>query len=279
MATSRHTTPTVIVARTVAPGRERKFDAWVRRLMMQAREAPGYLDSEVQGPNDLHPDEWVIVYRFDTPELLRTWLASPKRAALMAEGEDLVEGGPREQIIAMTPQQDPVTAVSSARVRPGQEQAFLDLHRELLARLDAFEGFLRGDLFEPVDEVQDAFVAVFAFDTREHLDRWLASDERSEILARMEPFVEGPRTLNVLGGFAGWFAPDVAPGVKRWKQAAVVLLALYPTALTLTLLRESLLPGLPLALGVLMVNVVGVGLLTWVLMPFLTTRFDGWLRR
>ena len=32
--------------------------------MARAADAPGYVDAELQPPNDLHPDEWVVVYQF-----------------------------------------------------------------------------------------------------------------------------------------------------------------------------------------------------------------------
>lgn len=271
--------PTVVVARTVAPGRERDFERWVERLVATASEAPGYLGAEVQPPDDLHPEEWVIVYQFDDADRLAAWLESPERAALMADGADLVAGPAREQVVALAPERAPVTAVSSVRVRPGSESAYRDLHAEVVRRLQTFEGFLNSDLYEPIPGVQDDTVVVFAFDTREHLDRWLRSEERREVLARMDELSEGGRTVNVVGGFAGWFAPEGAPAVKRWKQAVVVLAALYPTVLVLNTLRDALLPDLPFAAGLLLVNVTTVSLLTWVLMPALTRRLDGWLRR
>lgn len=272
-------TPTVVVARTVVPGRERDFQRWVERLVAAASEAPGYVGAEVQPPDDLHPDEWVIVYQFDDPDRLSAWLEAPERAALLAEGADLVAGPAREQVVALAPERAPVTAVSSVRVRQGSEETYRELHREVVKRLQTFDGFLHSDLYEPIPGVQDDTVVVFAFDTREHLDRWLRSDERREILEQMDEHAEGARTVNVVGGFAGWFAPEGAPAGKRWKQAAVVLLALYPTVLALSALRDALLPGLPFAPSVLLVNVITVALLTWVLMPVLTRRLDGWLRR
>jgi antibiotic biosynthesis monooxygenase (ABM) superfamily enzyme len=279
MASHDHHVPTVIVARRVLPGREKQFERWVKRLLAEAADAPGYIGAEVQPPDAQHPDEWVIAYRFDDAGHLDAWLGSPERAAVVAGGEDLVEGEAREQVLAIAPSPDPVTAVSSVRVRPGKEDAYRELHGELLDRLHRFDGFLRWDLFEPVPDVQDAWVAVFAFDTREHLDAWLASDDRRGILERMAPLVEGDRTVNVLGGFAGWFADSGAPSVRTWKQATVVLAALFPTALGLTLLREWLLPDVGLVLGVFLGNAVGVAILSWVLMPPLTRWLGPWLRR
>jgi uncharacterized protein len=271
--------PTVIVARRVAPGREREFERWSRRLMAAASEAPGYVGAEVQRPDARHPDEWVVVYQFSDAERLSRWLASPERAAVLATGAELLAGEVREQVVALTPQSDPVTAVSSVRVRPGAQHHYRALHEDLVEQLRGFDGFLRSELFEPVPGVQDDTVVVFAFEGRDRMERWLASDERRAVLERMEPLIEGARTVTVLGGFAGWFAGAAGIDVPRWKQAVVVIGALFPTSLALTLLREWLLPDLPLAPGVLLGNVAGVGILTWLVMPVLTRRLEPWLRR
>ncbi len=58
-----------------------------------------------------------------------------------------------------------------------------------------------------------------------------------------------------------------------------MLLALYPTSLVIGMVREALWPDLNSPVATLFGNVIGVAVLSWVLMPFLTSRFDRWLRR
>lgn len=271
--------PTVIVARRCRPGREREFERWIRRLVARAADAPGYVDAELQPPNDLHPDEWVVVYQFADGASLEAWLRSPTRSALMATGNDLVEGEAREQVVALSADTERVTAVSSVRVVPGAADAFRALHEDVLVELATSPGFLRCDLFEPVPGVQDDTVVVLAFDTRANLDRWLHSEERRRILEQMEQYTEGDRTVNVVGGFAGWFAPSGGGPVKKWKSAAAVLLALIPTSLAFTALRVALFPDVAPAVATIIGNVVGIVALTWVLMPIITDWLASWLRR
>ena len=128
-------------------------------------------------------------------------------------------------------------------------------------------GFLRADLFEPVEGVQEDTVVVLAFDTRANLDRWLASDERRRILEQMEQYTEGDRTVNVVGGFAGWFDSMGGAQVKKWKSTVAVLLALIPTSLAFTAIRLALFPDLHPALATVLGNIVGIVVLTWLLMP------------
>lgn len=277
--TPDRTMPTVVVARTPAPGREVEFERWLRRLVATARTFPGHVHSDIQPPTDVHPGEWVILYQFTDADSLDGWLTSEQRASIMADGQELIVGDEREQVVALSQQPEPVTAVSSFRVKPGNEQRYADFHARLAERLATFPGFLRSEVFPPVAGVQDDTVAVFSFDTREHLDAWLGSPERLRMLEEIDPIIEGGRTINVVGGFAGWFGRPGMASVRRWKQAVIVLGGLFPVALVLTRLREWLLPDVNWVLGVLIGNVLGVTALTWVLMPVLTRVFADWLRR
>ena len=275
---SERATPTTIVARTPRPGREREFERWLRRITAAAARMPGHLGSDLQPPGPDHPDEWVIVYQFASADELDRWIESPRRAELLAEGAELTLGDARVQRFAMGAGDNPVTAVASFEVLEGQWEAFERDYERLIVAIETFDGFLRAELFPPVDGVQPETVIVFSFKTREQLDRWLTSDVRRDGLARLDEHT-GPRKMNVVGGFGGWFS--VGPRqVKKWKQAAVVLLALYPTVLLLNEIFGRLLPDdTPYLLAVLVGNVAGVAILSWILMPRLTSWLDGWLRR
>ncbi len=271
--------PTVIVARRFRPGCDREGERWLRRLIDAATAAPGHVESTLQRPNVQHPDEWVIVYRFASPEHLDGWLASARRHDLIEEGRELLDGDVREQIIALTDAATTVTAVASFRIDPSGTAEFREWYRRLHDVLDRFDGFIRSELVEPVPGTHDDTAIIFSFTSRAALDRWLDSSERQRVLAEIDPLLESERTVNVIGGFAGWFSGSASATPKRWKQAALVLLALYPTAMALGVVRTALYPDLTDPLAVLVGNVVGVAILSWILMPTLTQRFDGWLRR
>lgn len=273
-------TPTVIVSRRVRPGADRDFERWARRVSAAAQRYPGHLGFELQRPGTAHPDEWVIIYRFASVAELEGWLSSPERAALMAEGEALIEAPAREQrVVEPVASPDAVTAVMTQRIRPEAVDEFRRVHARITYAMQRFPGFLRSDLVEPVAGVQEEHAVVFSFASKPDLDRWLESAEREQLLRDLAPLIDGERTLNVVGGFAGWFPAADARQPVRWKQAVVVLIALYPTSLTLGFLLRTLLPQLPWVLGILISNLLGIAALTWVLMPWLTRRLDRWLRR
>ena len=218
-----------------------------------------------------------MVYQFVDSESLNAWLRSPTRQALIADGNGLVEPGAREQVVAVSASGDPVTAVSSVRVKPEFTREHRDLHDQIVAELASAEGFVRCELFEPVVGVQDDTIVFITFDNRMHLDRWLSSEQRHHILRQMEPYIESERTVNVVGGYAGWFASNMK--VPKWKSAVAVLLAIVPTSLAFAAVRSMIFPDVPVVPGVIIGNVFGVVVLTWLLMPFITARLDPWLRR
>ncbi len=195
--------PTVIVARRVDPDRENEAERWLRRLAAAAGSMPGFVDATMQPPSEQHVGEWVIVYRFTSADTLRTWMDSPQRANLLAEGDDLLLGTAREQIVTLADERRLVTAVASFRVRTGSETHLAEWYRDLQTTLTRFEGFIRTELAEPTTAAQDDTAIVFSFTDRRCLDRWLDSSERADLLARLDPLVAGDRTVNVVGGFAG----------------------------------------------------------------------------
>jgi antibiotic biosynthesis monooxygenase (ABM) superfamily enzyme len=278
-AIGQRLTPTVIVARTARAGHERQFEQWLQRMTATAARQPGHVGSDLQPPGAQHPSEWVIVYQFADQPLLDRWLESPIRAELLADGAAFTEGEARVQRLAMGSGDNPVTAVASFLLRPGHQEAFEHGYDDLLDVIETFDGYLRAQLFPPVDAVQSETVIVFSFSSREELDLWLDSEERKAGLARLEEHIEGERQVNVIGGFGGWFSIGGPTRVKTWKQAAIVLLALYPTVLLLNEILGRLLPdSIPYLLDVLIGLVLGVAILSWLLMPRLTRFLDHWLR-
>jgi antibiotic biosynthesis monooxygenase (ABM) superfamily enzyme len=224
----------------------------------------------------------VTVYSFATRDQLDAWLESDVRRTLIDEAAAFVDGPVREQrVAALRPAAEPVTVVFSQRIAPENHAAFVALHSEVVERMRPFPGFIASDRFDPVEGVQDEHVIVASFASRSDLDRWLESEIRRTWVEQMERLVEGNRTMNVVGGFGGWFPARLArpQGPKRWKQAVVVLLALFPTVLAITLLRMAVAPDMNVVLSVFVGNVVSVAILTFLLMPRLTRVLAPWLNR
>ena len=83
-----------------------------------------------------------------------------------------------------------------------------------------------------------------------------------------------------LAGMERWFTlPDRGATrlPPRYKTATLILLGLYPLVLLLNLVLSPVLVGLPSQLQVLVSLVVSVALMVWIVLPWLTRLFSGWL--
>jgi antibiotic biosynthesis monooxygenase (ABM) superfamily enzyme len=183
-----------------------------------------------------------------------------------------------EQIATHVSDPPPVTAVLSVPVEAEQMVVFKHLHDLSVQRMTAMPGFLHAELLEPVPGVQDDTVILLTFDTRHHLDEWLESDDRKQLVELQSQHLLGPRTLSVVGGFAGWFN-SARDDVVRWRSAAAVLIAIVPASLIYLMARMSLFPHVNVVVATIVGNIFTVAALTWVLMPPITRRLEHWLRR
>jgi hypothetical protein len=261
-------------------GDENAFGMWVSRILTAAHRADGYVSSGVERPNATHPKEWLIVYRFEDGSSLDAWLSSDERLELLSEGADLFEGEASEQVVAGVPAQDEIRVVSSYRLRDGVQPEHLLFHQRVLDELEHFNGFIRREILDAVDGVQSETVVMLTFDTREHLVAWMESPERAEALAELGSLTVGGLTTTIVGGFAGWFpTSEQASPTPKWKQATVVLIALYPTVILTSQLGQWLWPGLNTYVAIFVGNVISIAILTWLLMPVLTHKMHSWLNR
>ncbi|MFI7001212.1 hypothetical protein [Nocardia sp. NPDC050175] len=65
----------------------------------------------------------------------------------------------------------------------------------------------------------------------------------------------------------------------KWKFWLLTLIGLYPMLTVLVTVTAPLLEPLPTPLRLACILPVAVGAMVWVIMPFLTRRFAGWLAR
>ncbi|MDF3300372.1 antibiotic biosynthesis monooxygenase [Streptomyces tropicalis] len=82
-----HEAVTAVISHDVRPDQERAFVGWQGKILAAQRKFPGFMGSELFRPVKGVQDKWVTVFRFDTRHHLDTWLESPTRRKLLAEGQ------------------------------------------------------------------------------------------------------------------------------------------------------------------------------------------------
>jgi hypothetical protein len=171
----------------------------------------------------------------------------------------------------------PLTVVVSWKVKPGKEAAFEEWHRGISAAALTFPGHLGVTVIRP-SQTTGEHIVIFKFDTLEHLAAWQESALRREWLARAGSLqIQKPRYQTGYG-LEFWFAsPKGAQHPPRWKMALITVLAIYPTVNLVNISLKPLIGGLsPWLAGLVAIPII-VLLMTYVVMPFMTRVFAGWL--
>jgi antibiotic biosynthesis monooxygenase (ABM) superfamily enzyme len=160
--------------------------------------------------------------------------------------------------------------------------AFLDWLHGITGAAGAFPGYQATEVYPPGGDHDDAWVVIIHFDDEATLGAWLGAPERAAWVARLPHAARDFRIRTMPGGFGSWVAGQAGDGadaarVPHWKSFLLVLLALYPTVMVLTLFVSPRTAGLGLPLAMLLGNVMSVAILEWGVMPLLNRLLGPWL--
>ncbi|WP_316766922.1 antibiotic biosynthesis monooxygenase [Streptomyces sasae] len=273
---------TAIIGQKVLPGMERQFESWQEDLNTAASYYPGFLGAEVSPPTRLQTD-WVVVYRFDSVAHLQAWINSATRQTYLDVGARYFDGPATQQVVSSGTQSlDPlVTVVVTHRVHPNQVDDFLDWQHRMVEEESRFEGFRGTELFRPVEGLQEEWTTLYRYDSAEHLDAWLTSPQRQEVLAEGKKFSDFDlRTID--NSFGSWFAfegngKETPPRPSETRTSLAIWVGLYPTVVLLTLGLSPL--HLPLWIGLLVGNLLSSFIMSFLTMPYYVNPLLGrWLR-
>lgn len=116
---------------------------------------------------------------------------------------------------------------------------------------------------------------MFRFDSIEHLDAFERSDFRARMLAEAEPIFAADTAWERMSGLEFWFDPPAGTKVPQpspHRMALVLIAVVFCLVLTLNQMLGPFMTGWPLALRVLATVTIQVGLMTYLIMPWLTPR-------
>jgi uncharacterized protein len=179
----------------------------------------------------------------------------------------------------------PVTVSITRRVRPEHADQMTAWVRAGSALAERFPGFLGTGWVRPA-QPSDEWHMLYRFDGPDSLARWEASEERRWWLGAAQGLVEDFRKER-LTGIEGWFDPPREYVVEqlatparppRWKQAVMIWFAFFPLSLAVTLLAGAVVPGLAVVPRVLVTTLLMTPVMTYAVLPFLTSRLEWWLQ-
>jgi antibiotic biosynthesis monooxygenase (ABM) superfamily enzyme len=265
-----------------------RFTAWARSLLAAAATHDGFAGGAVEVPAEPGFD-WVISTAFDTVAQLDAWLDGPVRRQLLADGR--VEGAHRAHADLVLRGPEPPgagTGVLEQLVEPGRVEEFRAAQRRLVQLSSTFPGFV-GAAVVPVTgpdaadpEGATRWWSILRFRTGEQLAGWMHSRERAAALPELRSAL-GEEFTDVSASTPFGSIVRVHDGRTRttpeWKSAALVLLVLYPTVMLLSRFVGPVLAdwGTPQWLAMWLSQILSVGLMTYLFMPWVTGWFRRWL--
>jgi antibiotic biosynthesis monooxygenase (ABM) superfamily enzyme len=273
---------TAIASHRVLPEKVAEYRQAQTAITDAARRCPGFVGTEVLSPVPGLQDEWVAIFRLESNQAMKRWLESPERTKLVERIEHCLAEPSHLLILASDEHTEPpVAMVFTHRIRKERVEDYLAWRRRAIVAQAHIPGYLATEFFEPKAGGQEEWVDIVRYDSVEHLNVWLESKERTDLLKELDPIVESRHEHRVTG-LEGWFALNRAPDEPvipppPWKQALTVLLALYPTVMTLNLITGPLMRNVSLPVNMLIGNVLSVALLTWIIMPWVTRWLNFWL--
>lgn len=186
-----------------------------------------------------------------------------------------------------------VTWVVTYHVRGDRVAQFEGWLRGIAEEVKPFPGWRGVTVLRPSAESGPSsdYVLVVRFDSYDDLFRWEKSTERERWLRLVQPLVTAVPTTTSASGLETWFqlaGQTVTVPPPKWKMAILVLTAIYPLVVAVTLVLGAIAGerpyvGVPVTFGAeymartLLTAVTLVILMTWVAMPGLSRLARRWL--
>ena len=179
------------------------------------------------------------------------------------------------------------SVISEYVVLKDNSWAFRRWHAHLIRSAKRSEGFIRADRHRPLNCQNGALKwhTAIHFDRPEHLNQWLASEERKSALKAGRSTFETYKFKSFSTGLEGWFSNQSdselgSLGPPAWKQILSVVLGLYPIIMLQDALftRLGILKDWPSASAMWANIVITSCILTFVVMPIIVRLLDFWLQ-
>ena len=175
------------------------------------------------------------------------------------------------------------TAVITHCVRDGQQESYDAWLNEIDPLCRSYPGHLDLQIIRPIPGLTATYTVIIRFDTREHLQGWMSSQDRKRLIEQVRPLLAQDDDFFIRSGLDFWFTPEGARAKVpvRWKQFLVTWSAIFPLVLVIPL-------GVALGLRQLGVPqnhyldlLLSTGLVVWVMvylvMPHYTKLIQRWL--
>jgi antibiotic biosynthesis monooxygenase (ABM) superfamily enzyme len=277
---------TLIASCRVRAGMGEALAAWHARQADALSRQSGFLSTDLLPPRSgAKSDIWTIRISFASTEELAAWQASAACRDLLAAATPLLEGGVfeehLEQADSLPGSRSDVTEVIFSKVRAGMADQFRGWAQRIQAAQAGYPGYLGMYLQPPQGSGEGHWVTILRYDSVSHLEAWMNSRQRADLLAESRQFMEREELIRITSSFPGWVPVDPVSGQgpPNWKTAMLVLLGLYPIVMLELRLLNPIVSSLGIhgALGTFIGNSISVALTSFLTMPQFVRTFNWWL--
>jgi antibiotic biosynthesis monooxygenase (ABM) superfamily enzyme len=181
----------------------------------------------------------------------------------------------------IVPGKKSVTVVASRKVFPGKEKDYDDWVRRMIEAAKESPGMTGVTVLAPEPSREGLHHLVMRFADEVAMHRWETSYERQKLSHEADAFSR--RTRQEATGLETWFAIPECPELESpppWKMAVVTFLAVFVLSVAILKLLKWIFTDMNFYVESFLVAAILVGLLTWLVMPFLSRHvFRGWLHK
>lgn len=174
-----------------------------------------------------------------------------------------------------------ITLVVEHRIKKGFEASYAQWLKGTVDIASEFDGHLGADVHRGQEGGLQVFTCVLRFASNDHMQSWLESPQRRELINRALPMLADGDQTQIRQGHQFWFSPHEQAAPPLWKQAALSMLVILPLSMAVPLLWMPILglhPWLSSYLGSnIVITLTIVLLVVYVFMPAATRAFAPWL--
>jgi antibiotic biosynthesis monooxygenase (ABM) superfamily enzyme len=170
----------------------------------------------------------------------------------------------------VTTKDEPVTAIYSWTVKPGDEAAFQHMMHDIHSVARTFPGHMGVTTLRSPTQTRN-FQTILRFDSTSHLEAWLTSPQRKALVHPLLDLVESDSAKQATG-LETWFdlPGQLVVPPPRWKMATTTFIAIYPLSLLYSYFLVPHTLSLPVPVRSLFLPIFAPIILTYAFMPFLT---------
>jgi antibiotic biosynthesis monooxygenase (ABM) superfamily enzyme len=161
------------------------------------------------------------------------------------------------------------------KIIPGKEQEFKDALHNFLGKSFTHKGVHGASVISSFPGAENNEIGILrTFNDEKERDAFYNSELFKEWEAYASKLTE-PAVYRELTGLEAWFRSTTAP--PRWKMAIATLCGVFPTSIFLYFTTSWFLKELSVPLRLFITATLMVGILTWMVMPFVTKILNPWL--